>query len=153
MKGLAASTIHKATIIKGMLDLKEAGIEKATTAEIGEHLLRPQNYDMGARLHVLATATQPLIDKEKAETGGNNVYFVTPLGEEFLQKNMRHVQTYGEYELSGEDKVQAPITSGAALAALTELQTLIDSNVKVKTFINKIYYEIDAFIKELDADE
>jgi len=150
---LTASTIHKATICKALLDLKKAGIEKASTSEIGEVLMRPQNYDMGGRLHSLATSTHALMAKEKSASGGKNVYFITDEGESYLATNLRYVQQYGEYKLAGTDRVQSPVTSGAALQALTELQHLIESNVKVKTFINKLYYQIDDFLQEIQDGE
>ena len=90
---LKANTIHQATIIQAVKELTDDDIE-TSTSNIGEVLMRPQNYDMGNRLFNMCSAASGLLEK-KPGPNGNNAYFVTEKGERYLQQNIRKVQTYG----------------------------------------------------------
>lgn len=149
-KALAAATISLATICKALHDLEEAGIPKATTPQVGEILLRPQNYDMGGRLYGLTKSTKPAIAKEQPKDSGSNVYFLTDYGREYLTENLTKIQSYGNYALVGIDKKVKRKTSGAALQALTELQGLIDTNTEVKAFIQHLCNQIDGFMQKME---
>ena len=145
---LKANTIHQATIIQAVKELTDDDIE-TSTSNIGEVLMRPQNYDMGNRLFTMCASTSGLLEK-KPGPNGNNAYFVTEKGERYLQQNIRKVQTYGEYEAIGSDKKVSIAPSKAALGAMAELETLIQNNTELRAIAHRLYNEVDAVIREVE---
>ncbi len=145
---LKANTIHQATIIQAVKQLIDDDVE-TSTSNIGELLMRPQNYDMGSRLFSMCASTSGLLEK-KPGPNGNNAYFVTEKGELYLQQNIRKVQTYGEYEAIGSDKKVSIEPSKTALGAMAELEQLIRNNTELRAVAHRLYNEVDAAIKEIE---
>lgn len=144
-KNLAASTISTATVLQAVVDLNEQGIEQCTTSQIGEQLLRPERYDMGARLFNLTKTPNPYLMKES--DGHRNVYYITNKGKAYLKSNRHLVQEYGCYEVVGKDKkIKELKPTGAALAALEELQQLIQDNLEAKLFVQNLIADIEEFL-------
>lgn len=148
MSSLKSGTIKIATILQALCDLEGQGIDWPTTPQIGEMLLRPQNYDMGGRMYGLTKATQQYVEKKENPDAGHNLYRITDKGREFLSRNMAEVQIYGNYELIGSDKKVTKKASGVALDAFAELQGIIGKNVETKAFIESLFNQIDAFLEE-----
>ncbi len=146
-KNLAANTISTATILQAVVDLNEQGIEHCTTGQIGEQLLRPERYDMGNRLFNLTKNPNPYLMKES--DGSRNAYYITDKGKAYLKANRHLVQEYGCYEVVGKDKkVKELKPTGAALAALEELQQLIQDNLEAKLFVQNLIADIEEFLGE-----
>ena len=147
---LKANTIQQATIIKAIKELIDDDVE-TSTSNIGEVLMRPQNYDMGGRLFSMCSSTSGLLEKKQG-SGGNNAYFVTEKGELYLQQNIKKVQIYGEYSAIGSDKKVSIEPSKAALGAMAELEALIQSNTELRAVAHRLYNEVDAAIQEIEEN-
>jgi len=147
-KSLASKTIHRATIVKAVAELEERGV-LTTTSNVGELLLRPRNYDMGGRLYNLCLSG--LLSKEGG--GHSNTYHATEKGLDALKKEAKFVQEYGEYKAIGADKKVKAAPSKAAASALDELTNLIETNTKLRTLAQQLYYNVDAMIKEIEDSE
>lgn len=155
MKKLVASTIHNATVVQALLDLEAAGIYGATTAQVGEVLLRPVNYDIGSKLFALTQNKNNFLEKRVNPDNlqsVNKLFYVTEKGRKYHGDNLDKVQRYGEYKLVGKDKAVTKKVSGTALQALAELQAVVDKNSEVKAFLESIYNQLDGFLQELEEE-
>jgi len=150
---LANSTIHQATVLQAFAELKRAGNDEPTTAQVGEVLLRPMGFDMGGKLQGLAKSTKAYIIKNGNNNAhGKATFTITEAGEKYLANNLDCVQEFGDYELKAVDRKVQPVISGAAATAMAELESLISNNAKVKAFMINLQLQIEEFLEELNNE-